>query len=220
MSSNLTEAIQTRTQCSKKWERPCVNSPGRKTKGTTNMQPIEKYKKGDRIFEIFQDLDPRNPLEDYLGIGTMVCARSRYILGHKQVNNLSEARSDIPAGSVVLPLYLLDHSGITMSVTPFACPWDSGCVGFIYATPETLEKEGITPEQAKTNMTGAVRGYDYYLRGEVYGFVLRKVNICEHCGHTLDEDSEDSCWGCLGYNLKDMCQAAGIEDITSWEKVD
>lgn len=32
---------------------------------------------------------------------------------------------------LMLPLYLYDHSGITMNTTGFSCPWDSGQVGWI-----------------------------------------------------------------------------------------
>ena len=32
----------------------------------------------------------------------------------------------------ILPLYLYDHSGLTMSTNDFGDRWDSGCVGFIY----------------------------------------------------------------------------------------
>lgn len=35
-------------------------------------------------------------------------------------------------GMVILPLYLYDHSGITMNTCGFSCPWDSGQVGWIY----------------------------------------------------------------------------------------
>ena len=34
--------------------------------------------------------------------------------------------------AIVMNLYLYDHSGITISTTPFACHWDSGKVGYIY----------------------------------------------------------------------------------------
>lgn len=36
----------------------------------------------------------------------------------------------------ILPLYLYDHSGITMSTTSFNDRWDSGQVGYIYASRE------------------------------------------------------------------------------------
>lgn len=41
----------------------------------------------------------------------------------------------------MLPLFLYDHSGITMSTGPFHCPWDSGQVGFIYMTYEKFFDE-------------------------------------------------------------------------------
>lgn len=40
-----------------------------------------------------------------------------------------------------LPLYLYDHSGITMSTTTFSCPWDSGRVGMIFCSHEEAVKE-------------------------------------------------------------------------------
>ena len=47
---------------------------------------------------------------------------------------------------VILPLYLYDHSGRSMSTTPFQgraphADWDSGCVGFIYMDKEKAMKE-------------------------------------------------------------------------------
>jgi hypothetical protein len=45
---------------------------------------------------------------------------------------------------VILPLYLYDHSGITMNTTGFSCPWDSGQVGWIYTSKENaVEMLGI-----------------------------------------------------------------------------
>ena len=40
-----------------------------------------------------------------------------------------------------LPLYLYDHSGITMNTGGFSCSWDSGQMGWIYATKEDIQKE-------------------------------------------------------------------------------
>lgn len=49
---------------------------------------------------------------------------------------------------IILPLYLYDHSGITMRTSKFSCPWDSGQVGWIYATKDTLRKEtGYTEDE-------------------------------------------------------------------------
>lgn len=96
---------------------------------------------------------------------------------------------------IILPLYLYDHSGITMNTTGFSCPWDSGQVGWIYVTKEDAKKEWgvkkISPklrQRIVNNLVGEVETYDQYLRGEVYGFRIK------------DEDGEeiDSCWGYFG----------------------
>ena len=89
----------------------------------------------------------------------------------------------------ILPLFLYDHSGITMSTGSFSCPWDSGQVGWIYISIEKAASEGWkTPEQAYKAMQAEVEEYDHYLTGQCYGYVV--------------EDAEgeiiDSCWGFLG----------------------
>lgn len=42
---------------------------------------------------------------------------------------------------IILPLYLYDHSGITMSTSDFGDRWDSGQVGWIYASKEKFINE-------------------------------------------------------------------------------
>lgn len=96
-------------------------------------------------------------------------------------------------GTVILDLYLYDHSGISMSCSSYVgrahhAEWDSGRVGYIYTTKDKIEKEGWTKEQATKYLEGEVETYDDYLTGNVYGYRI--------------EDSEgeekDSCWGYFG----------------------
>ncbi|HCX67884.1 hypothetical protein [Parvibaculum sp.] len=112
--------------------------------------------------------------------------------------------------AVILPLYLYDHSGITMNTTGFHCPWDSGQVGFIFVSLEDVRREyGVQRVSGKLRRTveDALRAevdvYDDYLRGEVYGYVIER-----------DGDHVDSCWGyfgdfeehCLGEARRLCCQ--------------
>jgi hypothetical protein len=83
--------------------------------------------------------------------------------------------AEIAKKYVVLPLYLFDHSGITMNTTEFSCPWDSGQVGWIYASKEDVLKEYggklLTRgkrDKAEKLMRAEVSYYDSYLRGECY----------------------------------------------------
>lgn len=120
-----------------------------------------------------------NPREDD-NLGTMVCFHGRYALGDRghgltvEAAKMAEAKSEIDGTAVLLlPLYLYDHSGITMSVKPFSCPFDSGKVGFIYATYNQIRKEyGVKRiskkvlEQARLRLIAEVEEYDRYLCGE------------------------------------------------------
>lgn len=111
-----------------------------------------------------------------------------------------------------LPLWLYDHSGITMSCGarnyPYNDAWDSGCVGWIIMAKETALKERIGccdesnwREKAIAYMESEVALYDQYLTGDVYGYTLLK----EEDGEWVEQDS---CWGFYG----DDVMANGISD--------
>lgn len=170
------------------------------------------------ILKIVQDDDVSSPREDFENPDTMLCWHRRYNLGDK--HSYSEPRewleetvsrmSDFTLEDVeememndlmkiveqdytILPLYLYDHSGITMNTTGFSCGWDSGQVGFIFISHEDAEKEGIS--NAEEFLKGQVESYDMYLRGEVYGFQLIEKEF---------DDVIDSCWGF--YGLDYICE--------------
>lgn len=114
-----------------------------------------------------------------------------------QAMNSSQLFTLIEKNNVILPLYLYDHSGITMNTTGFSCKWDSGQVGWIYASHKEIKEEygAITPETIERSeqlLISEVKSYDDYLTGENYGFKLFK-----------DGEETDSCWGFLG-NIEDI----------------
>lgn len=164
------------------------------------MSSVYKEKIGNFKIKIKEDLTPQNPRKEWDNCGIMACAHGRYELGDKQFRTPEEIDYELSANDAVvtLPLYLYDHSGITMSTTPFSCPWDSGQVGFIYMNKEKILKEtggkNLTKkrkEQALKWLKGEVETYDSYLRGAVYGFVIEEKKD--------DEWVEiDACWGFYG----------------------
>lgn len=102
---------------------------------------------------------------------------------------------------LILPLYLYDHSGITISTGPFSCPWDSGQVGWIYVSHKKIREEysvksvrhvySVNGKRIKKAITAArelleseVKVYDAFLTGSVYGYVVEK-----------NGEELDSCWG-------------------------
>ena len=97
--------------------------------------------------------------------------------------------------NVILPLYLYDHSGLSISCShsyPYNDRWDAGQVGWIYAGHDKIKKEygavnEKTLKQAKQLLISETETYDNYLRGECYGYVIEK-----------DGEEVDSCWGFMG----------------------
>lgn len=63
----------------------------------------------------------------------------------------------------ILPLYLYDHSGITMNTTGFSCPWDSGRVGFIFAAQATILLCGTSEDKIEDELRSEVEVYDKYI---------------------------------------------------------
>ena len=113
--------------------------------------------------------------------------------------------------NIILPLNLYDHSMLSMSVSSFIrrsqhAEWDSGQVGWIYATPEDIEKEygSLTPEsyeKANALLKSEVECYDYYLSGQCYGFRLYE-----------NGEETDSCWGFLG-SFSDMVKEIASQSL-------
>ncbi len=158
-----------------------------------NKEPARRGLK----LKIATDDTAQNPREAYDHLGRMVCWHKRHTLGDEQPKEEPDAyRAELPEGSIVLDLYLYDHSGLRMSTNAFNDRWDSGQVGFIYATPEVIAKEFGAYETMTDDLRdkvvnvleAEVKTYDDYLSGNVWGFVLENE----------DGDTLDSCWGFYG----------------------
>lgn len=117
---------------------------------------------------------------------------------------------------ITLPLYLYDHSGITMNTTGFHCGWDSGQVGWIFCTgADALHEWGnkrLTKrviEKAEACLKAEVETYDQFLTGQVYGFT-----IYEHGAEEEPESGNDlaSCWGFFSSDFGDDWETNGMAD--------
>jgi hypothetical protein len=129
-----------------------------------------------KIARIEQDEFASSPREDEANVGVLFCAHRRYELGDTGAVDPRTIPDDI---YVQLPVYLYDHSGLTLSTSPFSCPWDSGQVGVIYITHEraarlfpdrSLSKE--FREQLLSILEDEVALYNQFVQGDVYYFTL------------------------------------------------
>jgi hypothetical protein len=172
-----------------------------------NMEQIEH--KGYTI-KIEPDMEPMDPRE-WDNLGHMVCAHRKYTLGDKHDISVDDFKSweelhdyliKDRGAVVILPLCILDHSGVWMHIgSSFACDpggWDTSHVGFIYVTKEDIRKEWnikrITAKKlkwAEDILRSEVKIYNAYLSGDVYGYIIESP----------DGQEVDSCWGF--YNVDD-----------------
>ena len=172
---------------------------------------------------IVQDKCPGNPCNEWEQMGVMWCDHPRYNLGHdkamqtlinhcyqydpvfmalcdsREVEKQDVIKSLRKLKCVLIPLYLMDHGALSISTSAFSCPWDSGCVGLIVATPQKIREcygiKNVTKRrraQAVESLNSQVKEYDDYLTGNVYGF-----DIVDESGDVID-----SCCGFYGYDHK------------------
>lgn len=106
---------------------------------------------------------------------------------------IDECQREAEEVFIVSPLYLYDHSGITISMGAFSCPWDSGQVGYIFVERAKAKAEwGVYADKdILERMRGEVEAYDRYLTGQIFGYIIDRVDEDAE----VVEDHIDSCWG-------------------------
>ena len=159
----------------------------------------EKY-----MLEIFEDLDPTDPRE-FDNLGTMVCFHNRYAFGEETELKSSDFSSweelesylyKTEKALIVVPVFLYDHSGLSVNTTGFSCPWDSGQIGYIYTSKEKIRNEygckrisKKLKEQIREMLVSEIDSYNQYLSGDVYGFSVTDKKSGEEI---------ESCYGFFG----------------------
>lgn len=142
------------------------------------------------------------------------------IKGLKDIDNIvncGNAKNYI----VCKPIYMYDHSGQTISLSPFGCPWDSGCCGYIFVFKDKILKEifGANDDnwrdKAEEVIKSEIEVYDDYIQGNVYGYCLEEGHTVEHkdlitgaIWTSTEYEVVDSCCGFYGDCSLDILHAA------------
>lgn len=156
------------------------------------VQPNAKLVRKVLVGQILDDSDPMNPRTEWDNCAVISCAKSvRYAISDRDQELPDDVRSEDELREYVgeplaalKPLYLFDHSGITISTSPFSCPWDSGQIGWVYITEAVAKKEWAPSSEyptmegwAEKVIDGEIKTFDFYVRGECYGYQVLEVTV-------------------------------------------
>jgi len=170
------------------------------------MQSImEEYCLGDEVLRIYVDECAGSPREGET-FGNIIGWHRRYQIGDLNPFSTSEDfcvwLKTHP--SIVLNLYMYDHSGVSLNTTGFSDPWDSGQIGYVFVELEKVRRHYGKKRVSKKTVAAVqqvlreeVESYSQYLKGEVYGFSLQKTCTCVTC-QKEQEETLDSCGGFYG----------------------
>ena len=203
--------------------------------------PINQYENQDGTdrVTVYTDPEPRNPREWESNATVILAGHRRYNLGDEQftrVEELEQRRTEIQEqGGHAQPIYMYDHSGITVSTSPFSDPWDSGQIGWVGIEKKKLDELKITIEDTdriKSIVDAEMKTWDEFLTGNVYAFRRYQVTVDEHGEAREANDDDHQVHGFFGTDnlnngmlehagiahLKDdvMCLEEGWKEVTSW----
>lgn len=127
--------------------------------------------------------------------------------------------------AIWLPVYMYEHSGVSISTSPFRCPWDSGQLGIIYATIEKAKKwfdfKVLTKkrrQQIVEALKSEVETYNYYVSAEVYGFRIEDADgeTIDSCGGFFGSDHKKS--GLWDHVVGSLPKDSPLRDERNWER--
>jgi hypothetical protein len=175
-----------------------------------NQTPI--YNRNIWCFDEFNELANLKELKGYHSYDGNIYFEDEELTHEQETFFNQTVNSWIENNVCILPVFMYDHSGITISTGPFSCPWDSGQVGIIYVTKETCEKQQIKFEDAEIILKGEIKVLYQYLTGDVWGYTIYSTEdpdeeyeniyneIVTHEDDLPDDrNHEDSCGGFFGY---------------------
>lgn len=154
------------------------------------------------IVRVVHDTDPMNPREGNDLTKMVFWNHRRYTCDKNPYGSIEAFHENVTdKTAITLPVYMYDHSGVTISTSPFSCRWDSGQAGSIYALKADIRKafgwKLITKarrEKIITMLNNEVKVYDDYLTGNVHGIEI------------VDPETDEvieSCYGYFGDNWKE-----------------
>ena len=137
----------------------------------TSNEALREKVFGGFVFRVIADPDPVDLRADD-PVTRIVTWTRRLVVGDEHDFEDPDAfLASVQPDDIVLPLYVHDHSGISLALGPFNDRWDSGQAGYVLVTSEKLRAIGVDPadtERVGEIVAGEVGEQQRYLNGECY----------------------------------------------------
>ena len=180
---------------------------------------VQESVKDGILVRVVPDMDPMHPRENGDMLGVFVDWHRRDRVGDRHIDAdeeralkrggwrlLKRYLRTVKHAVCVLPVALYDHSGWTIWVgsEPHAfdaAGWDSGQVGFIYATREQVALLGAPLDSVERQLRAEISELDEYFTGQVFG-IKAYLPVSQDPDEEDVEDWEevDACWGYFGFD--------------------
>ena len=161
------------------------------------MSTIEEILYKNHTIRIEYDEYPLNPRDEWENLGMFVTFSSKYSYGDNvNQGRIFESRKELEEcilridGVVMLPVYVYDHGAVSVSTYVPTCQWDSSHIGYIYASPDMVEKIGSNPEYTEKALRAEIEEYNQYINGEVYEYTIESPYTDESCTGHYDKAAE------------------------------
>lgn len=179
---------------------------------------VETRRRGNQILEIHTSEYPEDPRE-WSNLGIMACGHPDYVLGDVQIESQEDYDEHVKGAAVMLPMFLLYHSGLHISTAPSELDpdgWDTSRIGVIYATRDGIREcfgsDLPSDEKVRDLLESEIETYNRFLSGDVYEYVLYEAKTCD-----LGEEHREVADSCGGfYDLDDIYSDTESRD---WEVV-
>lgn len=156
---------------------------------------------------IVRDEFAENPLEDESNfLGKLFTCHRKYCPQNEFKDNFEygkvwdddlKIRKNFTKTYYAANVYLLDHSGLTVSLSPFNNKWDSGLFGIICCLKESAKEifdcnhsDELLEYMVMNDFKATIKCLNDYYAGDVYG-----VRIFDD---SEEEEEVDSSWGFYG----------------------
>lgn len=161
---------------------------------TYNREPLESGEADHSIkWAVYRDYEYDIEREFHL-IATR--GTGRYIKVDHICDDQDEFESALGSSDILYrrPLFMMVHSGVSISLGGYSDPWDSGQCGFACVTTGIANTFGLKAEDYESFLERAVEQYNAVLTGNVVGYEITRDNKCDACKH-VSSDCLESMWG-------------------------